>query len=139
MLITSLYCVQTQPTPGKGRRGKPQPHEHWGGASVGKFREELILRIRSLSEPWLKEKEEREKQRLDGGEGKGGDETDSDVMEVEVVEPDPPPAKASKRKGKAEAGEETGSGAGVGNRRTAGRQAAASGAGPSRGKAERLR
>lgn len=134
--------VQEQPKP-KARRVKKPPHPHWGGASVGKFREELVLRIRSLSEPWLAQKEQA---KLEGGDEKKGDgnDSDSDVMEVEVVEPDPqqaPLSKVGKGKGKkADIGEGTSADVTAGNRKVSGKQTtAASGTDSTQGKAERLR
>jgi len=35
-------------------------HEHWDGASVGSYRNELIVRINSMSEEWKRERSEQD-------------------------------------------------------------------------------
>jgi len=36
------------------------PHEHWDGASVGSYRDELAARIRSMSEEWKRQRNEQQ-------------------------------------------------------------------------------
>jgi len=51
----SSDIIRSRSMPLKGRR---VPHEHWDGASVGSYREELIARILSMSEEWKKQRGE---------------------------------------------------------------------------------
>jgi Ulp1 family protease len=68
----SSDIIRNRSSPQKGRR---VPHEHWDGASVGKYRDELKDRIESMSKEWKKQRSEHDpgttKNETDGG-GRGG-------------------------------------------------------------------
>ncbi|KAI0061630.1 hypothetical protein BV25DRAFT_1916654 [Artomyces pyxidatus] len=80
-------------------KGKRSPHEHWDGASVGTYREELSMRIKEMSEAWKRERTEREEQKKKEEEATreaSGEkdtpaastnvESDSDIEVVQTVE-----------------------------------------------------
>lgn len=51
----SSNIIRNRSSSQKGRRG---PHEHWDGASVGSYRDELAARIHSMSEEWKRQRSE---------------------------------------------------------------------------------
>jgi len=112
---TSSDIIRNRKSPQKGRR---VPHEHWDGASVGNYREELTTRIRSMSEEWKKQRGEQDpgtKNQTDGvapqqeqqphgdagtptvsSKAENDDDTDSDI-EVVGSPQKPQPSKALRR------------------------------------------
>ncbi|KAI0051112.1 hypothetical protein FA95DRAFT_1676228 [Auriscalpium vulgare] len=86
--LSSRIINQTN-SPKKGRK---RPHDHWDGASVGSYREELSLRIQSMSDAWKKDKEE-QKKREDAEREASGEkdpipvmDSDSDIEVVQTIE-----------------------------------------------------
>ncbi|TFY72834.1 hypothetical protein EVG20_g175 [Dentipellis fragilis] len=92
-----------KPSALKRKRVKVDPHEHWEGDVIKKYREELMGRVKMLSESWKKMRAEREEQkkkesaeRETSGEkatpAVSGHDSDSDIV---MEEPEiKPPAKA---------------------------------------------
>jgi Ulp1 protease family, C-terminal catalytic domain len=54
--LAQLTPSTQRSSPPKGRRGPP--HEHWDGASVGRYRDELAARINSMSAEWKRQRSE---------------------------------------------------------------------------------